>query len=229
LEYKLKTRLAVWTRFFPIISSLQKLIHVDGAIGNISRVFVDFGLDMPISSLSPSSRTADPSLGAGALLDIGIYTLTWASIILDQHPDNSGTSIPSVASSMSFTSGADEMTSIILNYDKLKAQAICTASMRHKSAPEFCRIEGDKGTVSVGGVAASKPGFLAVRINGKEEEKIEFEAPGFGFYFEADAVAADLRNGRKENDIMPLQESLRLMKLMDHIRTQNGLRYKQDD
>lgn len=184
---------------------------------------------MPISALPPSSRTADPSLGAGALLDIGIYTLTWASIILDQHPDNSGTSIPSVASSMSFTNGADEMTSIIVKYDKLKAQAICTASMRNKSAPEFCRIEGDKGTILVGGVAASKPGFLTLRVNGEEEEKIEFEVPGFGFYFEADAVAADLRNGRKENDIIPLQESLRLMKLMDGIRIQNGMRYKQDN
>ena len=51
-------------------------------------MFVDFGLDMPIASLSPSARTADPSLGVGCLLDIGIYTLTFASLILDQHPDN---------------------------------------------------------------------------------------------------------------------------------------------
>ena len=67
-----------------------------------------------------------------------------------------------------------------------------------------------------------------MRVNGEEEKKIKFEVPGFGFYFEADAVATDLSNGRKENDIMPLQESLRLMKLMDDIRTQNRLGYKQD-
>lgn len=226
---KLTILLAVWTRFFPIASALQKLIHVDKAIGDISRVFIDFSLYMPISSLPPSSRTADPSLGAGALLDIGIYTLTWASIILDQHPENSAASSPSVASSMNFTGGVDEMTSMILNYDKLKAQAICTASMRYKSAAEFCRIEGAKGSVLVGGVATSKPGYLVVRVDGEEERRIEFEAPGFGFYYEADAIAADLRAGRKENDTMPLRESLRMMKLMDSVRGQNGLKYRQDE
>jgi predicted dehydrogenase len=184
---------------------------------------------MPISSLPASSRTADPKLGAGALLDIGIYTLTWVSLILDQHPDRSSTSTPTVVSSMSFTGGADEMTSVILNYGELKAQAICTASMRHKSSPEFCRIEGDRGSVVVGGVAASKPGFLVVKLKDQEDKKIEFETPGHGFYFEADAVAADLRSGRKENEKMPLEESLRVMKLMDSIRAQNGLRYTQDD
>lgn len=182
-----------------------------------------------MSSLPASSRSADPSLGAGALLDIGIYTLTWVSIILDQHPDNSRGSIPKVTSSMSFSGGADEMTSIILNYKGLDAQAICTASMRHKAATEFCRIEGDNGSVFVGGVAASKPRFLVVKLKGEEDKRIDFETPGWGFYFEADAIAADLRSGRKENDRMPLEESLRMMKLMDSIRAQNGLRYKQDD
>lgn len=198
-------------------------------IGDISRVFIDFGLDMPISSLPASSRTADPSLGAGALLDIGIYTLTWASIILDQHPNKPCLSTPDVTSSMSFTGGADEMTSMILNYKELKVQAICTVSMRYKGASEFCRIEGSKGRVEVGGAATSKPGFLVVKLKGEEEKRMEFETSGFGFFYEADSVAVDLRSGRKESAIMPLEESLRMMKLMDFIRGQNGLRYKQDD
>jgi dihydrodiol dehydrogenase / D-xylose 1-dehydrogenase (NADP) len=184
---------------------------------------------MPIASLPVSSRTANPSLGAGALLDIGVYTLTWASIILGQNPQKLRDSIPNVTSSMSFAGGADEMTSIILNYKELNVQAICTVSMRYKSAPVFCRIEGDKGSVEVGGVAASKPGFLVVKLNGQEEQRIEFETPGFGFYYEADSVAKDLRNEMKENSKMPLEESLRMMKLMDFIRGQNELRYKQDD
>lgn len=221
--------LAVWTRFFPLVSALQKLIHVDRAIGDISRLFVDFGLDNPISALLASSRLADLALGAGALLDIGIYTLTWVSIILEQHPDRSVESSPTVASSMSFNGGADEMTSMILNYKDLRAQAICTTSMRYKSAPEFCRIEGDKGTVLIGGAAAAKPGYLIVKMKGEEEKRTDFDVPGWGFYFEADAIAEDLRNGRKEDVRIPLAESLRVMKLMDSIRAQNGLRYQQDN
>ena len=121
------------------------------------------------------------------------------------------------------------MTSIILNYPELHAQAICTASMCYKTHSDFCRIEGDKGSIIVGGGAASRPGYLIVKKKGDEEEnRIEFEAPGWGFYYEADAVAEDLRKGRTENEIMPLKESLRMMRLMDSIREQNGLRYKQD-
>lgn len=219
---------AVWTRFFPIASALQTLVHTEKVLGRLSRVFIDFGLDMPLSSMAPGSRTADPSLGAGALLDIGIYTLTWASLILDSHPDNAGAKPPTISSSMSIVNGVDEMTSVLLNYQQLKAKAICTSSMRYKSGEEFCRIEGENGMIIVGGLAASKPGFLIIRLKGKKEERKEFEVQGMGFHFEADAVADDLRMGRTESSLMPLAETKRMMKLMDRIRKANGLRYVQD-
>ena len=183
---------------------------------------------MPLASLPSSARTADPSLGAGALLDIGIYTLTWASLILDSHPDNDGSQPPSVVSSMSLVNGVDEMSSVVLNYKSLAVQALCTSSMRSKSPAEFCRIEGEKGVILVGGAAASKPGFLVVKLKEGHEERTDFEIPGYGFYYEADAVAADLRAGRIENAIMPLEKTKSMMALMDKIRAQNGLRYQQD-
>lgn len=220
---------AVWTRFFPICAALQKLLHQDKVIGDISRIFVDFGLDMPIASLPPSARTADPSLGAGCLLDIGIYTLTFASLILDQHPENVGAAPPTIASSMSFTNGADEMTSMILNYSTLRAQAILTASMRYKSKPEFCHVEGSKGSLAIGGLGSSRPDFIVVREKDKEERRIDFEIPGWGFHWEADAVAIDVLEGRKESSVMPLAETLRVMRTMDAVRKANGLVYPQDN
>lgn len=75
---------------------------------------------------------------------------------------------------------------------------------------------------------ASPHGYLIVKPKGGEEKRIDFDVPGRGFYFESDAVAEDLRNGRKEDAKIPLAESLRVMKLMDSIRMQNGLRYQQD-
>jgi dihydrodiol dehydrogenase / D-xylose 1-dehydrogenase (NADP) len=92
----------------PLVAALQMHLHTNRTIGTISRAFVDFSLDMPISSQPESVRTAEKSLGAGALLDIGIYTLTWASIILDQHPDNDTSQAPSIVSTMSFNRGVDE-------------------------------------------------------------------------------------------------------------------------
>lgn len=219
---------AVWTRFFPIMQELQKLLHKDKIIGDISRVFVDFGLNMPIAAMDKNARTADLSLGAGSLLDTGIYCLTFASVVLDQHPGNAGAPLPKIASSMTFTNGADEMTSVIINYEQLKAQAILTTSLLSKSDKTFGRIEGSKGEILVGGVAASRPTYILIREAGKEERKLDFPISGWGFHYEADSVALDVLAGNKESKLMPLAESLRMMKTMDSIRASNGLVYPQD-
>lgn len=205
---------------------------MEKVIGSISRVFVDFGLDMPISSLSSTSRSADPLLGAGALLDIGIYPLTWAALIFDRPLQNmppEKANEPEVISSMSFSNGVDEMTSAILNYRVLNAQAICTASYNFRSPSEFCRIEGAHGSISVGGVAGSKPQFLIIRKKGEQEERKDFHTEGWGFWYEQDAIGEDVLAGRKESSIMPQQETLRMMMLMDKIRAANGLKYIQDE
>ncbi|KAG9237131.1 hypothetical protein BJ875DRAFT_454414 [Amylocarpus encephaloides] len=218
---------AVWTRFFPIASALQKLVHIDEVIGDVSRVFVDFSLDMPIASLPENARTRDISLGAGALLDIGMYAVTWASIILDQHPENNTEKVD-VSSTMTINEGVDEVTTILLNYRALRAQAILTASMLSKGPEEFCRIEGSKGSIYIGGAAASKPAFLVIKIKDQAEKRIDFDVPGWGFHYEADAVANDIKEGNVENATMPWAESLRVMRLMDKVRGANGLMYPQD-
>jgi dihydrodiol dehydrogenase / D-xylose 1-dehydrogenase (NADP) len=207
---------------------LQKLLHADNIIGTISRAFIDFGLDKPLSSLAPTDRSADVSLGAGTLLDTGIYNLTFAALIFDEHPENKGGDAPSIASSMTFTNGADETTSIILNYPKLRAHCICTTSMQFKTAPEFCRIEGSNGSILVGGDVGSRPEFLVVREKGKPDQRMDFTLPCHGFQYEQDAILEDLKAGRKESAIMPMKETLRMMQTMDKIREANGLKYSQD-
>jgi dihydrodiol dehydrogenase / D-xylose 1-dehydrogenase (NADP) len=222
----------VWTRFFPIAASLKTLLHEDRIIGAINRVFTDFALYMPLSKLPPDSRTADPTLGAGVLLDIGIYTLTWAALVLESHPAHiaAGSPAPNMISSMTIKNGVDETTSVILNYPHLQAQAVCTSTMCYQGEEEFCRIEGEHGSISIGGVAASSPSFLVIRLREKEERRIDFpkEKGAKGFYWEADAVAADLRDGRLESALMPLQETVRMMGLLDAVRESNGLKYVQD-
>lgn len=67
---------AMWTRFTPLVMTLQKKLHEERVIGNIRRTFCDFGTEMDIAALGPESRLKNPELGAGSLLDIGIYSLT---------------------------------------------------------------------------------------------------------------------------------------------------------
>jgi len=57
---------------------------------------------------------------------------------------------------------------------------------------------------------------------------VEYESEGTGFYFEADAVARDLLEERKESAIVPLRETVRIMRVMDDIRMQCGVEYPQD-
>ena len=209
------------------MAEVQRLVHTEKVIGKVSRVFVDFGLNMPISNMAPTARLRDLRLGAGALLDLGVYPLTWVALMLHAHPENRDQD-PSLVSSMSIYPGSgDETTTAIFNYPSLHAQGIASFTMLHRTTSEFGRIEGDKGVIILGGVA-SRPSYLVIKETGKEERKLDFEPEGKGLYWEADAIAEDLRKGVKESAVIPLAESLRMMKLMDKIRADNGLVYPQD-
>jgi predicted dehydrogenase len=225
---------AVWTRFFPIVGKLQSLLHDEKVIGNLAYVQADFSMVMPIDGGNLESRTSSKQLGAGALLDIGIYALTWASIVLDSSPGRDTKVKPKITASMLFHDDTseegmiDEQDTIILQYSELKAQAVCTASLLRKTTGEFCIISGSKGSISVGGMAASRPGYLVVRVDGQDEQRTDFDIPGFGFHWEADAVAADIRAGKLQNETMPFVATLTTMGRMDAVRQQCGLVYPQD-
>ena len=214
---------AVWTRFFPLALELQRILHTEHAIGRVTRAVIDFGLDMPLDKQPAGSRLVDPALGGGALLDIGIYPLTWASLIFPEEVNGE----PEVASSLTLNKGVDEIASVILRY-KSGAQAVCTASYLHKTDAEFGRIEGTEGSIIISGKAAAKPNSLILKVKGQPEKVIRFDFEGWGFFYEADAVAKDVKAGKSESDVLPLKETLRMMRLMDKIRQQNGLTYPQD-
>ena len=111
--------------------------------------------------------------------------------------------------------------------------------------PTFARVvdEGTQGYIIVEGIAASSPdtfivysknsGFAKGNVSGMtvkpNGEVFKFDRAGMGFYWEADAVAVDIVEGKRESAIMPHAETLRLMKIMDEIRRQGGVRFPQDD
>mgnify|MGYP001658458245 CR=1 FL=1 len=74
----------MWTRFMPLTVQLLQLIHREKVIRDVHRVFCDFGLVMDLDSLPATSRLKDPALGAGTLLDIGVYSLTWGLLGLEK-------------------------------------------------------------------------------------------------------------------------------------------------
>ncbi|KAH6691258.1 hypothetical protein F5X68DRAFT_267566 [Plectosphaerella plurivora] len=221
---------AMWTRFFPPVLALQKVLHEDRAIGRIQRVFADFSLEQDIASKPADSRLKDPALGAGSLLDIGVYAVTWGLLGLDPSPEGQGErEKPKVVAAQTLSDGVDVATAIILLFTNGR-QGIITSHSNYITAETFCRIEGTEGTVYVKGPAAPIPSSFTVVKKGADEKTYSFEKPGGrGFYYEADAVALDIAAGKKESTLMPLTETIRVMEILDEARRQGGARFPQDD
>ena len=83
--------------------------------------------------------------------------------------------------------------------------------------------------IIVSGPRCSLPRKVKIQVEGVEERVMNYDHEGMGFRFEADSVAKDVLEGRKENLIMPLEETVRVMRVMDGIRKQGGVVYPQDE
>jgi predicted dehydrogenase len=227
---------AMWTRFHPLVQDLRKALFTDKLIGDVRRTFCDFGQDHKLASLGPESRLKNLSLGAGSLLTIGIYSLTWGLLTLDEHIGLEA-SDTKILADQSLVDGVDVATAIVLRYPATGRQGILTSTSEFKGDYNFCRIEGTEGYVLLGGPYASSPTEFSVWRNrgtgngirqaGPVLEK-KYEDVGFGLYREADAVALDIAAARRENEIMPHAETLRVMRMMDEIRRQGGAMFPQD-
>ncbi|PMD34231.1 NAD(P)-binding protein [Hyaloscypha variabilis F] len=219
---------AVWTRFFPLVLDLKRLLHSEKIIGDIQRLTCDFSLDKEMETLPASHRYKDINLGGGALLDIGVYPLMWSSIVLDGKVGTEASN-PEVKATLLVIDGVDHEDVVVMKYPAMRRIGILTGSLRAKGREEFLRVEGSKGVITVSGPACSLPRTLKIQVEGEEEKVIAYDHEGYGFYFEADAVAKDVLEGRKESSVVPLAESVRMMKIMDEIRRQGGVVYPQDE
>lgn len=220
---------AVWIRFFPIVLEIQRLIHQERRLGKIRRVYSDLGVQF---KPDPKHRLYNPELGGGALLDLGIYALTWQMLTLYADPDNNHTA-PEVSGSIVKTplTGVDEFTTMVLNFPNMNAQGIATTSMSVRSTSKYiCLIQGEKADMTVPW-APYRPTSYTIHekdeegiYTGKEETK-EFKIPGHGMFWEADACARALRDGKKEEPSCSLAESTLTMEIMDKVRKDGDFRY----
>jgi predicted dehydrogenase len=202
---------AMWTRFLPHIVRLRELLAA-GVIGEVRMLQADFGFR---TSFNPQTRLFDPALGGGALLDVGIYTASLASMIF-------GT--PERVSSMAHLgeTGIDEQSAMLLGYSggrlALLSQAIRTNS------PHEALLLGTNGKIRVHS-SWWKQTTMTLSVDGRPDEQIDLPTVGNGYNYEAAEVGRCLRAGRTESDVMPLDETLAIMRTMDELRAQWGLRY----
>ncbi|HEX5907065.1 MAG TPA: Gfo/Idh/MocA family oxidoreductase, partial [Propionibacteriaceae bacterium] len=127
---------AMWTRFQPAIVAARALID-DGAIGEVRQLQVDLGVDRPYD---PSDRLFDPAQGGGAMLDLGVYVVSFAQYFLGT-PDRM-----EVSGSLAPT-GVDAEAGLLLGYGDGRV-ATLLISLKHHT-PGAARIQGTNGWIEV--------------------------------------------------------------------------------
>ncbi|WP_141503661.1 Gfo/Idh/MocA family protein [Paenibacillus luteus] len=206
---------AMWTRFLPPILKVKEWLAAD-KIGEVRLVKADFGFDI---GWAPESRLLDPALGGGALLDAGIYPVSFASLIY-------GTAPAKIMSSARLgQTGVDEQFSLLFEYEGGRTAALNGAVQLGMVSDAY--IYGTKGYIHV-------PNFLFAKsatLHAKDAETESFvdDRKAEGYAFEAEEAMNALREGRLESSTIPLDETLAIMSTLDTIRKQWGLRYPADE
>lgn len=206
---------AMWTRFLPAMGQIRTWLAA-GAIGDIKQVRADFGFYAP---RNPEGRLFNPALAGGALLDAGIYPVSFASMVMQKQPE----SITAVA--QIGETGVDEQTFCLFRYAN-EAFGVLTTAIQ---APLANRAEiiGTEGTILVPELFLAAQRVELITPGEQIIKRFPFPAPQ-GFKFEIEEVLRCVQNGETESRIMPLDETLALMHTLDRIREQLGLRYAND-
>lgn len=206
---------ALWTRFLPSFRTMKLAID-EGAIGQIEGLRADFGFKVGPGS---PDRITNLELGAGALLDIGIYPVFLAQCLF-----GAPTKITAVA--RLDERGFDIDDTIVLEYANGQLATLhCTLLARTKTEAV---IYGSTGTVFIDGLWYQQTSYTIRPDDGEEERRYVSKARGFGYNYEAQAMVDDLREKRTESPLWTLDDTLQLHRTLTDIRQQIGVHYPTD-
>ena len=203
---------AMWTYFFPAMAKVRKLIST-GAIGEVRLLQSNFCFR---AGFNPESRLFNPELGGGALLDVGVYNIALAYMVFGKDP------VEISSQATIGRTGVDEQSSIIFKYDD-GAMATSTCAVR-TGTDHNAVIYGTEGYIRIPH-QFWQPKQVIFKTADADETEIMFNHKGNGYNYEAAEVGKCLRNGETECRIIPLDTTLSIMKTMDKIRAQWGLKY----
>lgn len=205
---------AMWTRYFPVMVRVRELLAA-GVIGDVRLLNVDFGFR---TTYNPEHRLFNPALGGGALLDVGIYPISFASMVLGKPARMTG------LAELGQT-GTDDQSAYLFGYDN-GALAMLASAVR-TDTPHQAVINGTRGRITVQ-PQFWRPTRLTLEVYDHEKTEIHLPIVGNGYNYQAVEVGRCLREGRLESAIMPLDETLQLMETLDTLRGAWGLRYPQE-
>jgi predicted dehydrogenase len=207
---------AMWTRFQPAVVRLRELI-AQGAIGEPRSVQADLGT---VRDVDPTDRLFSPELGGGALLDLGVYPVSFAQMVLGT-PDR----VHAVATRES--TGVDADGAMLLGFPDGRTATLHTSF--HSPTPGQARVFGTTGWIDVL-PRFHHPSVIVLHHDGDDEgERIELPATGSGLYHELVEVTDCLRAGATESTVMPLDDTLAVQGVLAEAADQLNLVFREDD
>lgn len=201
---------AMWVRYMPMTRKLQEVID-SGIIGKVSTVTANL-----YYLIDQVERIQRPELAGGALLDVGVYTLTFASVVM-------GDEIERIeAAAVKTETGVDAQNSITILYKDGRMASLCSGIMSISDRKGM--IYGSKGFIIVENIN----NFEEIRVYNTKRELVETHLcpPQIsGYEYQVEACVEAIRNGQTECPQMPHAKSVEIMRQMDEVRRQIGVVY----
>ena len=203
---------AMWTRFLPHMKRIREILKA-GTIGEVRSITADHRQKLPDD---PKHRLNALDLGGGALLDLGIYPISFAWDVLGK---------PSAiqATATFRETGADAQVATIFHY--ANGAIVTTLSSSDSAGPNRAAVVGTKGRIEIDHVWYSPTTFRVYDNANNVIETFDRAVAGRGMQFQADEAERLIAAGLTAGDIMPPSQSVEIMATLDEVRRQIGLRY----
>jgi predicted dehydrogenase len=202
---------AMWARFLPHYGKVREIVE-SGVLGPILSIHADHGQRLADKGIS---RLVEPDLAGGALLDLGIYPVSFAHMIL-------GTPSHITSDSVMTEKGVDAQTSMILTYEG-GAQAVLTTTMIEQTP---CRavVAGLNGWLEIDRTFYN-PAAMRVILNDGSTTEYPNTYKGHGLREQAEVFKQLVLTGKLESEILTWKDTVDIMKTLDAVREQIGLKY----
>jgi predicted dehydrogenase len=202
---------AMWTRFTPVVTRAREIV-AGGGIGAVRTVIADLGFVAPQDR---RHRLWDPEAGGGALLDVGVYPVAFAQMVLGE-PDTV------VVHGSLNRDGVDAEAGLLLGWDG-GARALLDASFIAPSSGA-ATIVGTAGRLDIA-PQFHHPTKMAHTKEDGSVQVYELEHEGRGYVPMLREVQDCLRDGRTESEVMPLGDTVAIMRTLDRALRLLGVKY----
>ena len=202
---------AMWARFLPHYAQVREIIQ-SGVLGKIHTIHADHGQRLADQNIP---RLVEPALAGGALLDLGIYPVSFAHMIL-------GNPSKITSSAVLTDKGVDAQTSMIFDYAS-GAQAVLNTTMIEQTP---CRavVAGLHGWLEIDRTFYN-PASMRVVLNDGATTEYPSSYIGHGLREQAEVFKQLVTSGQQQSQILNWQDTVDIMKTLDQVRSQIGLKY----